>query len=127
MMEETPHAKAVAWHFPLLVQPTIRPAARLAPPYYAGLYNLVRLSRQMVLVLGAWYEANGNRWVFFEPLIGTLAMGQSLKTSHLQDIPGFNIKFRYRPCWTGAEVEAARQQGNNSLFHPVKELDENCI
>jgi hypothetical protein len=95
-------------------------AARFTAPIYTGYYHLYRFSKYMVRALDEWYLLNDARWIFNEPLVGTLALQKGLSTSHLQDVPGCELHLRWRPCFTDADVRAL---SGNAVVHPYKFSD----
>ena len=129
-MEARPYTEdeVLVWHFQRLASPIvdfqrahmdgISDQARFEPPYYAGMYQFYRMSRRMVQELGSWYRLNGQRWVFFEPLIGTLAMQKNLSISHLQDATGCDVHMQWRPCWDQSAVDGL--VADCAIVHPYK-------
>ena len=68
--------KSPWWYRVLYLDKYVTKSAKLSGPYYRGLYQLFRLSRSFLDRLERFYKDNNGSWVFFEPLISTLA-GQS--------------------------------------------------
>lgn len=121
------------WWYRKLYQPKhVTKTARIKPPYYRGMYQLYRLSVKFLDRLERFYIDNDEYWVFFEPLISTLA-GQ--KTGGLSQLSfmdlarkgkvngdkrlmfGENVLMQWRPCLTKKNISSF---GGRGIFHPVK-------
>ena len=121
------------WWYRKLYQPKhVTKTARIKPPYYRGMYQLYRLSVKFLDRLERFYINNDEYWVFFEPLISTLA-GQ--KTGGLSQLSfmdlarkgkvngdkrlmfGENVLMQWRPCLTKKNISSF---GGRGIFHPVK-------
>ena len=123
------------WYRKLYLSKHVTKTARIGPPYYRGMYNLYRLSVKFLNRLERFYIDNDEHWVFFEPLISTLA-GQKtgglsqLSSSSFIDLArkgkvngdkrlmlGENVLMQWRPCLTKTKVSSF---GGRGIFHPVK-------
>lgn len=125
------------WYRVLYLDKFVTADARFEEPFYRGLYQLYRVSRKFVGALSDFYEKNDKSWVFFEPLVSTLA-GQKrergLQSRSFQALwrenkeagerlrdtfkIGGHVTMRWRPCISEKDIKAAPD--GVGIFHPVK-------